>query len=379
MAVYFYHAKHIFRMGGLTHPAIMEAENSQLIDTVAPPADELFMRRALELAGNGRGSVSPNPLVGCVIVHDGKIVSEGWHKKYGQAHAEVNAINALDNKDLLKSATLYVNLEPCSHTGKTPPCADLIVGHHLKKVVIANTDSNPLVAGGGIKKLRNAGIEVVVGLLNREGSELNKRFFTYIEKKRPYIILKWAETSDGFLARNNHNSRWISSEFSRQLVHKWRSEEDAVLVGSGTAWYDNPTLNVREWTGRNPVRVVIDRYLKLGHNQHLFDHSQKTICYNLVQDDVHKNLLLAKLPEENFFDSMIDHLYRQNIQSIIVEGGAHILNAFIENKLWDEARVFVSPQKFISGIASPRLAGVLKEEYNLQEDVFRAFVPSVEK
>jgi diaminohydroxyphosphoribosylaminopyrimidine deaminase/5-amino-6-(5-phosphoribosylamino)uracil reductase len=354
----------------------MEAENYQVLDTVAVPADELFMRRALELAGNGRGSVSPNPLVGCVIVYDGKIIAEGWHKKYGQAHAEVNAINALTAKDLLKNATLYVNLEPCSHTGKTPPCADLIVRHQVKKVVIGNTDTNPLVAGGGIKKLRDAGIEVVVGVLNHEASELNKRFFTYIEKKRPYIILKWAETSDGFLARNNHNSRWISSEFSRQLVHKWRSEEDAVLVGSGTAWYDNPTLNVREWSGRNPVRVVIDRYLKLGHNQHLFDHSQKTICYNLIQDDVHKNLLLAKLPEENFFDSMIEHLYRQNIQSIVVEGGAHILNAFIENNLWDEARVFVSPQKFVSGIASPRLSALLKEEYNLQTDVFRTFVPA---
>ena len=366
-------------MDGLTHPAIMEAENSQFIDTVAAPGDKLFMRRALELAGNGRGAVSPNPLVGCVIVHSGKIIAEGWHKKYGQAHAEVNAINALPDKALLKDATLYVNLEPCSHTGKTPPCADLIARHQLKRVVIANTDSNPLVAGGGIKKLRDAGIDVAVGILSREGNELNKRFFTYIEKKRPYIILKWAETSDGFLARNNHNSRWISSEFSRQLVHKWRSEEDAVLVGSGTAWYDNPTLNVREWKGRNPVRVVIDRYLKLGHNQHLFDHSQKTICYNLVQDDVHRNLLFAKLPEENFFDSMIDHLYGQNIQSLIVEGGAHILNAFIENNLWDEARVFVSPQKFISGIASPRLSAVLKEEYHLQPDVFRTFVPADEQ
>ena len=353
----------------------MESDNSPLIDTLTHPGHQLYMRRAIELAANGRGCVSPNPLVGCVIVCDGKIISEGWHKKFGQAHAEVNAINALTDKEVLKRATLYVNLEPCSHTGKTPPCADLIIQHQVKEVVIANEDSNPLVAGRGIKKLKDAGVCVTTGVLHKEGRELNKRFFTFIEKKRPHIILKWAETSDGFLARTNHNSRWISSEFSRQLVHKWRSEEDAVMVGSGTAWYDNPTLNVREWTGRNPVRIVIDRYLKLGHNQHLFDHSQKTICYNLVQDDVSRNLMLVKLPEENFMTAMIDHLYTQNIQSIIVEGGAHILHAFIENRLWDEARVFVSPQKFIIGIPSPRLPAVLKGDYNLQEDGFKIYIP----
>lgn len=336
---------------------------------------ELYMKRALELANHGRGYVSPNPLVGCVIVHDGKIIGEGWHQKYGEAHAEVNAINAVDDKSLLKESTLYVNLEPCTHFGKTPPCADLIIQHQVHKVVIANYDTNPLVGGEGIKKLRVAGINVIPDILFKEGQDLNKRFFTYMAKKRPYIILKWAETSDGFMARKNNDSKWISDEYSRQLVHKWRSEEDAVLVGSGTAWHDNPNLNVRDWSGRNPVRVVIDRFLKLGSNQNLFNRSQKTICYNLVKEEAHKNLLFVRLKKENFLESLVQHLYSQNIQSVIIEGGAQILNSFIEKNLWDEARIFISPQKFNSGIQSPRLSAVLQDEYKLQGDWLKIFLP----
>lgn len=336
---------------------------------------ELYMKRALELASNGRGHVSPNPLVGCVIVHDGKIIGEGWHQKYGEAHAEVNAIQAVHDKNILKESTLYVNLEPCSHFGKTPPCADLIIEHQVQKVIMANYDPNPLVQGGGVKKLRDAGITVIPEILSGEGAELNKRFFTYITRKRPYIILKWAETSDGFIARQNNDSRWISDEYSRQLVHKWRSEEDAVLVGSGTAWYDNPSLNVRDWSGRNPVRVVIDRHLKLGSNQNLFDHSQKTICYNLVKEEAHKNLLFVQLKKENFLESLLEHLYSRNIQSLIVEGGAQIHNAFIKGNLWDEARVFVSPQKFMKGVRAPLLPAVLQDEYKLQDDWLRIFYP----
>ena len=197
--------------------------------------DKLFMQRALELAKLGKGMVSPNPLVGCVIVHENKIIGEGWHQKYGEAHAEVNAIASVENKELLKASTVYVNLEPCSHTGKTPPCADLLIQSSVKKVVIANEDSNPLVGGNGLKKLAQAGIEVVEGVLEKEGRELNQRFFTFMESKRPYIILKWAQTADGFIAKENYESRWISNEFSRQLVHKWRSEEDAVLIGTKTS------------------------------------------------------------------------------------------------------------------------------------------------
>ncbi|MEX2231305.1 MAG: bifunctional diaminohydroxyphosphoribosylaminopyrimidine deaminase/5-amino-6-(5-phosphoribosylamino)uracil reductase RibD [Cyclobacteriaceae bacterium] len=336
---------------------------------------EIYMKRALELASNGCGNVSPNPLVGCVIVHDGKIIGEGWHRKYGEAHAEVNAIESVEDKSILKESTLYVNLEPCSHVGKTPPCADLIIQHQVQKVIIANLDINPLVAGKGIKKLRDAGITVITDILAQEGSDLNKRFFTFMGKKRPHIILKWAETSDGFIARKNNDSRWISDEYSRQLVHKWRSEEDAILVGSGTAWYDNPMLNVRDWSGRDPVRVVIDRYLKLGSNQNLFNRVKLTICYNLVKEEAHQNLFYVRLEAENFLESVIEHLHRQQIQSVIVEGGGQIINSFIKANLWDEARIFISPQKFQTGVPAPRLSGVLYNEQKLDNDWLRIVLP----
>ena len=253
------------------------------------------MRRALELAENGRGQVSPNPLVGCVIEHHGKIIGEGWHQKYGEAHAEVNAVNSVKDKSLLKEACVYVSLEPCAHFGKTPPCADLLVENQVKKVVICNTDPNPLVAGKGIVKLREAGIEVETGILEKEGLELNKRFFHYLEKKRPYIILKWAETADGFIARKNFDSKWISNTLSRKLVHKWRTEEDAILVGTNTALYDNPQLNARDWTGNNPVRIVIDRHLKLPADLHLFDEQIPTICYNLIKNRNSGNVTFVKV------------------------------------------------------------------------------------
>jgi diaminohydroxyphosphoribosylaminopyrimidine deaminase/5-amino-6-(5-phosphoribosylamino)uracil reductase len=336
---------------------------------------ELYMKRAMELARLGSGYVSPNPLVGCVIVHEGRIIGEGWHKKYGQPHAEVNAIEVVSDKSILKESTLYVNLEPCSHTGKTPPCANLIIDHQLSKVVLSNADSNPLVKGKGIQRLRDAGITVIRDVLSKEGRDLNKRFFTFIERKRPYIILKWAETLDGFIARKNNDSKWISDEYSRQLVHKWRTEEDAVLVGSGTAWYDNPMLNVRHWSGRDPVRVVIDRHLKLGPNLNLFNGNQRTICYNLVKDEARKNLLFVQLEAENFLESLVQNLYKQHVQSVIVEGGAQILNSFIKAGLWDEARIFISPQQFHTGIASPKLPGVLQEERKLQNDLLRIVNP----
>lgn len=336
---------------------------------------ETYMKRALELATLGTGNVSPNPLVGCVIVHEGRIAGEGWHKRYGEAHAEVNAIHAVEDKSLLKECTLYVNLEPCSHLGKTPPCADMIIEHGLKKVVIANRDSNPLVAGKGIQKLRDAGIAVLTDVDAHGGYALNRRFFTFMEKKRPFIILKWAETADGFIARKNNNSRWISDEYSRQLVHRWRSEEDAVLVGSGTAWYDNPMLNVRDWSGRDPVRILIDRYLKIGHQSHLFNGDQKTICYNLVKEETDNNPGYVRLKAENFLGSLIDDLYSRKIQSVIVEGGGQILNSFIKANLWDEARIFLSPQTFGTGMPAPRVFGVVKSDKKLDKDRLRIIVP----
>jgi diaminohydroxyphosphoribosylaminopyrimidine deaminase/5-amino-6-(5-phosphoribosylamino)uracil reductase len=328
----------------------------------------LFMQRTLELARKGVGAVSPNPRVGCVIVHDGKIIGEGWHQKYGEAHAEVNAVGSVEDISLLKESTVYVNLEPCSHQGKTPPCADLLIHQQVKKVVIANGDPNPLVNGLGIKKLKAAGIEVVSGILEKEGRELNKRFFTFIEKKRPYIILKWAQSADGFVAHSNYESRWISNEYSRQLVHQWRSEEDAVLVGTRTAAHDNPALTVREWTGRNPVRIVIDRFLRLPETLRLFDQTEKTICYNLLKHEEHKNLLLIRLGEEGFIEQLVEDLFRQNIQSVIVEGGAQTLQFFIDLKLWDEARIFTASRFFGNGIIAPIIQGHSKIETEIFGD-----------
>jgi diaminohydroxyphosphoribosylaminopyrimidine deaminase/5-amino-6-(5-phosphoribosylamino)uracil reductase len=336
---------------------------------------EFFMQRALDLATLGKGHVSPNPLVGCVIVHYGKIIGEGWHQKYGEAHAEVNAVHSVVDKNLLQESTVYVTLEPCSHHGKTPPCADMLIREKVKTVVVANLDTNPLVAGEGIKKLRAAGIDVITGVLDKKGREMNKRFFTFIEKQRPYIILKWAETADGFIARANHDSKWISDEYSRQLVHQWRTQEDAVLVGSRTAQHDNPQLNVRDWTGRNPVRVVIDRFLKLSDKLHLFDGTQRTICYNLLKHELHSNISLIRLEEQNFVQQLVHDLYKQKIQSMIVEGGAQTLQLFLDAGLWDEARVFVSPNSFGKGIKAPLPKGSLRVETHLKSDCLRIYVP----
>jgi diaminohydroxyphosphoribosylaminopyrimidine deaminase/5-amino-6-(5-phosphoribosylamino)uracil reductase len=337
--------------------------------------DELFMKRALELAWLGMGPVSPNPLVGCVIVHNHQIVGEGWHKRYGEAHAEVNAIASMADQSVLKDCTVYVNLEPCSHVGKTPPCTDLLIAHRVKKVVIANLDSNPLVGGEGIKKLRAAGIEVITGIREKEGRELNRRFFTFMEKQRPYITLKWAETSDGFIAHENFDSKWISNEHSRQLVHKWRTEEDAVLVGTKTAFHDNPELNVREWSGRNPVRIVFDRFLRLSEKLKVFDRSQKTLCYNVLKHEEHPNLSLVRVTEENFVENSIQDLFKQKIQSVLVEGGATTLQLFIDAGLWDEARVFISDKAFGKGIVAPNLHGNLIHQESVFNDTLRFYQP----
>ena len=330
--------------------------------------DVLFMRRAMELAMNGSGMVSPNPLVGSVIVHEGKIVGEGWHKKYGQAHAEVNAIGSVSDKSILSDCTVYVNLEPCSHFGKTPPCADLLVKMSVKRVVVSNMDPNPLVGGKGIHKLREAGIEVTEGVLEKEGRELNKRFFTMIEKQRPYIILKWAQTSDHFIARENFDSKWISNAYSRQLTHKWRTEEDAILVGTTTAERDNPQLTVRDWSGRNPVRIVIDKTLRLHPSLNLFNSEAPTLQYNVLRDDVQNGVTRIRLPEIDFLNSLIADLHKRKIQSLFVEGGTHTLNTFIAASLWDEARIFTSREIFGNGVSSPEIKGNLYKKIDIQDD-----------
>ncbi|HYF70822.1 MAG TPA: bifunctional diaminohydroxyphosphoribosylaminopyrimidine deaminase/5-amino-6-(5-phosphoribosylamino)uracil reductase RibD [Ohtaekwangia sp.] len=337
--------------------------------------DELYMQRAIELAALGRGYVSPNPLVGSVVVYNDTIIGEGWHKKWGDAHAEVNAIRSVKDKMLLPHATVYVTLEPCSHFGKTPPCTDLLIEHKVKKVVVATLDTNPLVAGEGIKKLRAAGIEVITGILDKVGRELNKRFFTFMEKQRPYIILKWAETSDGFIAQENYDSKWISNALSRQWVHKWRSEEDAILIGTKTVVHDNPQLNVRDWTGRNPTRVIIDRFLKLNEKLHVFDRSQPTLCYNLLKHEEFPNLSLVRIDENNFLQNVLHDLWKRKIQSLVIEGGATLLRLFIEAGLWDEARVFQSPRMFNKGIAAPDLKGKLQQRKRIEDDWLSIHVP----
>lgn len=326
------------------------------------------MQRALELAVLGRGSVSPNPMVGCVIVHQGKIIGEGWHQQYGEAHAEVNAVEAVEDKFLLSQSTVYVTLEPCAHYGQTPPCADMLVRHSVKRVVIGAVDSNPLVGGKGIEKLEKAGIAVSAGVLEAECRALNVRFFTAIEKQRPYIILKWAQTSDGFVARSNYDSKWISNEQSRQMVHQWRAEEDAILVGPNTAKYDNPQLNVRGVDGKDPVRVLIDRQLSVSNNLKLFDGSQATLVYNLIKNESNQHLEYVQLPAEDFITEMLNDLHQKKIQSIIVEGGSGILNAFIDEGLWDEARVFTSKKTFGEGIAAPKLQGEEIQKFDVKED-----------
>src|SRR5690606_16475451 len=258
---------------------------------------------------------------------------------------------------LLAASTVYVTLEPCTHFGKTPPCADMLIEHGVQRVVIGSADSNPKVTGGGAAKLKAAGIEVVTGVLEEACRYMNRRFFTFVEQRRPYIILKWAETSDRYIARLNRESKWISDKVSRQLVHRWRAEEDAILVGSGTAEADNPRLTVRDWTGRNPIRILIDRKLRLGSPLHLFDGAVQTIVYNTIKSEETKGVVRVKLSEQDFLNEMMADLHSRNVQSLIVEGGARTLKLFIEAGLWDEARVFRSPQLFGSGIPAPQLVG----------------------
>ncbi|MEQ8423149.1 MAG: bifunctional diaminohydroxyphosphoribosylaminopyrimidine deaminase/5-amino-6-(5-phosphoribosylamino)uracil reductase RibD [Cyclobacteriaceae bacterium] len=335
--------------------------------------DQLFMQRAIELAQLGAGQVSPNPLVGCVVVHEGEIIGEGWHQKVGEVHAEVNAINAVKNKSILSQSTLYVNLEPCSHFGRTPPCADLLIEHKIEKVIIANRDPNPTVNGKGIEKLKAAGIEVIQGVLEKEGLELNKRFFTSINMQRPYVILKWAQTTDGFIAREDFDSRWISNEYSRSYVHKWRSEEDGILVGFNTAAHDNPQLTTRDWLGKNPVRIVIDKNLELDPTLHLFDGSTPTICYNFKKQEELGNLFFVKLVNEDIETQILANLFAKGLRSIIVEGGTKTINSFLSRGLWDEARVFISNKEFGVGIKAPVAIGVQKRRDDILGDKLIVF------
>ncbi len=347
------------------------------MSTIQNPTPAHYMHRALELAALGIGTVSPNPMVGCVIVHNHRIIGEGWHQRYGSGHAEVNALASVAEIDLplLPESTVYVTLEPCSHTGKTPPCADLLIEKRVGKVVIAALDSNPLVSGNGIRKLQAAGITVETGLLATQARWQNRRFFTYMEKKRPYILLKWAQTADRFIARQDYSSKWISHTLARTLVHKWRSEEASVLVGTHTAHYDNPRLNVRDWTGSNPIRIVVDRQLRLSPLLHLFDQTQTTLCYNLHTNESHNHVQYIRCQADTFLEEMMDDLFQRKIQSVLIEGGSTLLQQFIDHQLWDEARIITAPHSFGKGIQAPNAGGRLSETMPLGPDTLSVFFP----
>ena len=322
---------------------------------------EKYIARCIELAKNGLGNTFPNPLVGSVIVHNDQIIGEGWHQKAGEPHAEVHAINSVKDKSLLKKATIYVSLEPCSHFGKTPPCADLIITHQIPKVVIGTIDPFAKVCGAGIQKLKDAGCEVTIGVLEQESQQLNKRFFTFHQKKRPYIILKWAETADGFIApasKEENKPVWITNTYSRQLVHKWRTEEQAILIGTQTAIDDNPQLNVRDWTGNNPTRIVLDRNCKISKENHIFDTSAPTFIMDASIIDLTKNSV----------DQITQWLFDNNIQSVIIEGGSRTLQYFIEENTWDEARIFKGKNTFGTGIQAPKLSGPIVVKKQLLDD-----------
>ena len=315
--------------------------------------DEIYMKRCIDLAKKAVGYTYPNPLVGSVIVHNGLIIGEGFHQKAGENHAEINAVNSVKNKALLKESTIYVSLEPCAHFGKTPPCANKITETGFKKVVIGTLDSHEKVNGKGKKMIENAGIEVVSGVLETECQELNKRFFTFHQKKRPFIILKWAESGDGFLDKDFKPTQ-IGNSLTKQFVHQLRSEEHAILVGTNTALTDNPGLTTREITGRNPVRILIDFDLKVPGNFNIYNNEAPTLVFNAVKDSEENTIKFIKIEKENFLENLMQKLYENQIQSVIVEGGSFTLQQFIDAGIWDAAIIIKNENlKLTNGTKAP--------------------------
>ena len=331
------------------------------------------MSRCIALAKNGLGTTYPNPMVGSVIVYEDKIIGEGWHKKAGEPHAEVNAVNSVQDKSLLTKATIYVSLEPCSHFGKTPPCCDLIIKNKIPNVVVGTVDPFSEVAGKGIKKLIEAGIHVTVGILQEECNELNKRFFTFHQNKKPYIILKWAQSQDGFIApleKNETKPVWISNTYSRQLTHKWRTEEQAILVGTQTVIDDNPKLNARDWQGNNPVRIVLDQNNRIPKENAIFDNQTKTIVFTNSENTIsEENTTFERIDfKQNIAEQIVNSLYKHNIQSVIIEGGLQTLQTFIDANLWDEARIFTGKTNLDKGIKTPLLTKINSEKHLIEKD-----------
>jgi len=342
--------------------------------------DELYMRRCLDLAASGAGYVSPNPLVGSVIVHNNKIIGEGYHRKAGQAHAEVNAINSVKDKSILKQSSIYINLEPCSHFGKTPPCTDLIIRSGIEKVFIGTRDTFSLVNGGGIEKLKKVSCNVEYGILEKECREINKRFFCFHEKKRPYVILKWAETADGFVdkhrtIKSSSSALKITDNIAGALVHRWRSEEDSILIGSNTAIMDDPSLNVRLIEGRDPVRLVVDKNHKIPGNLKIFDGSIPTIVFTKNEKAGKDNIQYVKTDFNNSLNSILNTLFNSDILSVLVEGGPLLHKSFIDKGLWDEARILTADFNIAEGVPSPTLKGKLEKTEIIGNSKLRIYKP----
>ncbi len=348
---------------------------------------EKYINRCIELAKNGLFAAMPNPSVGAVITHNGEIIGEGYTSPYGGFHAEVNAINAVTSQKLLKNATLYVSLEPCSHYGKTPPCSDLIIKKGIKNVVIGCIDPFSKVAGRGIKKLKDAGCNVTLGILKEECERVNKRFFTYHTKQRPYIILKWAESLDGYIGKNKNTKistaapLWITNSYSRQLVHKWRAEEQGILVGTNTVINDNPKLNTRDWYGKNPLRIILDAKNRIPTDYAIYNSDIPTMIVSDSTSTENTSSANAIIKEKIDFSQKIASqlssiLYKYEIQSIIVEGGLQTLQSFIDESLWDEARIFIGNSYLNGGVKAPYIEGKLKLEDSILNDHLKIIMNS---
>ncbi len=341
--------------------------------------DEKYMYRCIELAKLGASSVSPNPMVGSVIVYDDKIIGEGYHRTYGGAHAEVNAIASVKNKELLSKSTIYVNLEPCAHHGKTPPCADLLVRHKIPRVVIGSIDPFAKVAGKGIEILKKANVSVTTKVLKEECDMLNKHFFTFHVKKRPYIYLKWAQTLDGFIDVNRDNASsnrptWISNELARSFIHKQRTEIDAVMVGTNTAEIDNPMLTVRDWHGKNPTRVIIDKSDRLSKELNIFNNQSETIVFTNALETKKTGVRYIHLDTEGeLLSSLINKLYKLGIQSILIEGGATLLNNFLNEGLWDEIHLYTGNCWFENGVKAPKVKCNPSLEHYFDDTILKVF------
>lgn len=338
--------------------------------------DAGYIRRCFDLARLGAGQVSPNPMVGAVLVHEGRVIGEGWHQKYGEAHAEVNCIRSVlpENQEFISRSTLYCSLEPCFHFGKTPPCVDLILHHKIPRVVVSNVDPNPKVAGQSLEKLRAAGVEVASGVLEADGRWLNRVFFTRIGKQRPYVILKWAQTSDGFLGKRGERTP-ISGPAALRLVHRWRSETDAIVVGTTTALTDNPRLDNRHYLGKNPLRIVLDLQGKIPADFHLLDDSTETWVFGKEREGRFSKTWFFPIEGKLLIVSLLKYLQEANRAALLVEGGANVLAQFLANDLWDEIRVIENARRLGSGVAAPPIPAeaVLKERFGLEEDEVSVF------